>query len=368
MQDGRAGSKRSVGAAQEASHRVPPDTPQQLRSAVLELTGQLESARHSLQTCEGSPCAHIAQLDRPSVVTNPVQVLLGRPDTQQRSAAEEQAAARGQTVGGGTSVVTPSSLAGSPGGDTEIEAGAVTRQQTLISTDDEAVSEADVDVYSSLPPAPAEVPARRGSRLAPAISNAAVAGQAVPGWSPSSCQEAAAAPLAQEGAAPTVSAPRPATPVLAAGAIMQQPEGETSPELSTEPRAVKIAALSSRTDQAPANAVDADKRPKEAAKAGHNLAGTAPAHFCDLANKHEQALTAAAAAATRGNPVGEGTNDCREGSPAAPYVQRHEALAQDKAWERSASPDFGGSQQGQWGLASVLCTGACCFWLLCRCG
>ena len=150
----------------EPSHRVPPATPQQLRSAVLELSGQLESARQSLQTCEGSPSARPAQLDGPGPgAANPVQVLLGRPDTQQHSAAEEQAAAPGQAAGGGTSVVTPSSLAGSPGGDTEIEAGAVTRQQTLISTDDEAVSVADADVLSSLPTAPAETPARRGSRL-----------------------------------------------------------------------------------------------------------------------------------------------------------------------------------------------------------
>ena len=335
---------------------MPPATPQQLRSAVLELSGQLESARQSLQTCKGSPSARPAQLDGPGPgAANPVQVLLGRPDTQQHSAAEEQAAAPGQAAGGGTSVVTPSSLAGSPGGDTEIEAGAVTRQQTLISTDDEAVSVAHADVLSSLPTAPAETPARRGSRLAPAIRGATMAGQAVSGRSPSSCQEAAAAPLAQEAAAPTVSAPRPATPVLAAGAIMQQPEGETSPELSTEPGAVNNAALGSHTDQAPANAIEGDKRRKEATQAGHNLAATAPAQFCNPASKHEQALTTAAGAAS-GKSNWQDTDDRREGSPAAPYAQKDKLLAQDKAWERSASPDFGGSQQGQWGLASVLCT------------
>ena len=325
----------------------------------MELTAQLETARQSLQTCEGSPGAHPAQLDDPGpLAANPVQVLLGRPDTQQHSRAQEQTAAPGQAAGGGTSVVTPSSLAGSPGGDTEIEAGAVTRQQTLISTDDEAVSEADADVSSSLPTAPAEAPARRGSRLAPAIHGATVAGQAMSGRLPSSCQEAAAAPPAQEAAAPTVSAPRPATPVLAAGAIMQQPEGETSPELSTEPGAINNTALGSHTNRAPAAAVDADKRPKEAAKAGHNPAATVPAQLCNPASRHEQALTtaAAAAAAAGRKSNGQGTHDHREGSPAAPYAQKVKALAQDKAWERSASPDFGGSQQGQWGLASVLCT------------
>ena len=321
----------------------------------MELTGQLETARQSLQTCEGSLCACPAQLEGPGpVAANPVQVLLGRPDTQQHSTAEEQAAAPGQAAGGGTSVITPSSLAGSPGGDTEIEAGAVTRQQTLISTDDEAVSEADADVSSSLPIAPAEAPARRGSRLAPAIRGATMAGQAVSGRPPSSCQEAAAAPLAQEAAAPTVSAPRPATPVLAAGAIMQQPEGETSPELSTEPGAANKTALGSHTDRAPANAVDADRRSKEATKAGHNPAATVPAHFCNPASKDGQSLTAAAAAGAISDK--QGSDVRREGSPAAPCVQKHKALAPDKVWDRSESPDFGGSQQGQWGLASVLCT------------
>ena len=355
MQDGQAGAKRSVGAAQEASHRVPPATPQQLRSAVLELTGQLESARQSLQTCEGSPCAHPAQPDDPGpAAANPAQVLLGRPNTQQHSAAETQTAAPGQAAGGGTSVVTPSSLAGSPGGDTEIEAGAVTRQQTLISTDDEGISVADADVSSSLPTAPAEAPARRGSRLAPAMRGATMAGQAMSGRAPSA--EAAAAPPAQEVAAPTVSAPRPATPVLAAGAIMQQPEGETSPELSTEPGDVNNAALGSQTDCAPADAVDADKRLKEPTKAGHNLAATARAQFCNPSSNDEQALTTAAAAAAARKSNGLGTADRREGSPAALYVQRDKALAPDEAWDRSESPDFGGPQQGQWGLASVLCT------------
>lgn len=410
MQDTEAGQADRQGSPEPASPpamsvqlrplEALPGIPQQLRSAVEELTDVLKSADKSLQASMGSPVAHHLLDPLAAPRANPAEALRSMQSPQEAPLASHKSGACPEP--GTASVPTATSLAAAAHDDMEIDSEPVPRQQELpkasVQPELQSVqSQAAADVAGVVQTLAlracqisACAPEHEGSKpVPPEAAMAEAASSAQPPVLP--VQQPAPEPAAPEQADKcgtlAGSATHPTTPVLAVATVLQQHEGDTSPELMAKPGVIKAAVQSAELPESSPGAAATDAAeilsypPGSALKAQETAPGASAAAVAGCSSKPPDSVpnshniapgttVATLAAASAGgsanssginadsgtsSPVAKDAADERD-TPQTPIAALAKPLER-AASGRSGSPDFGGAAKpGSEKLASVLDT------------
>ncbi len=199
----------------------PPATPQQLRTAVAELTDQLESAKKTLLGCMGSPTSQ-CQLDASlAAFVSPVQEMLARqrlsaPDPSSETAPAQQAA-------GTCSVLTAISACKAM----EVDTQSPLREQEPASTDADMAEQSIAEADAIKAPAQEAAPVSEADGKSVVITATEVLAEKL------GAPETAGLPVA-----PAVSALQHETAILAAPAVVPQ----AGPTVGVAAEVIKLAA------------------------------------------------------------------------------------------------------------------------------